>query len=100
LAQNDGRCRGKSQYTTCIGIYVWDLTDPRQKITQRGSKSHHTPTFINSRESCCSMTLEKGFYCLMPCTFNPGDFAQFYFTVYSDKNVKCGVIGKSIFIFD
>ena len=92
LAQEDKRSLGNPNYKFSIGIYVWTCQDHTKKMANRGSMIS-TPTFINSRESSCSMTLPPGLYCIMPCTFNPGECCPFFLTIYSEKKVQCGEIG-------
>lgn len=57
------------------------------------SQTLHTPSFINRREYAFSIDLPPGTYVLVPCTFDPGQLARFYLTVYSEHRCEAGKVG-------
>jgi hypothetical protein len=94
LAQEDVRSLFKSAVEFSIGIYLMTHDSTTVKKTARTrEQTLHTPTFINRREYAFSVVLQPGLYVLMPCTFDVGQQAKFYLTVYSEVGLCFGCCG-------
>ena len=78
---------------------MWRIQDPSQKYDGTNGKSVYRSTFQRGRDSCLHTVLDRGYYSLMPCTFNSGDKIKLYVGVYSEEKFNSGEIGILILFF-
>ncbi len=96
LAREDGRANGQPKFDEAIGCYVWterDVTKPKVHRFPGDLFGGKQPVFIGSREYSFSGTLPAGNYILMPCTFDPGQHARYFLSVYSEDPTVSGEMG-------
>jgi serine/threonine protein kinase len=87
-AANTKSASGVQSERPFMGFYLFKAEVGEAGTLSRDKLMHKTKNFLDLKEVAMSgLTLERGSYLIVPCTYNPGYQGSFGVTVYTDLDI-------------